>query len=125
MAKKYNIIKEKSFQFAVRIFNLGKVLKTDRKEIDVSRQLVRSGTSVGANVREAINAQSTADFIHKLSIAQKEADETIYWLELVANVFPSKSEKVTGLIKENAAIKNILTAIIKSCKSKKKTISKT
>ncbi len=51
MAKKYNIIKEKSFQFAVRIFNLGKVLKADRKEIDVSRQLVRSGTSVGANVR--------------------------------------------------------------------------
>lgn len=83
MAKKYNIIKEKSFQFAVRIFNLGKVLKTDRKEIDVSRQLVRSGTSVGANIREAINAQSTADFIHKLSIAQKEADETIYWLELL------------------------------------------
>ena len=81
---KNNIIKEKSFQFAVRIFNLCKLLREERKEFDVSKQLVSSGTSIGANVREAINARSTADFIHKLSIAQKEAAETIYWIELLS-----------------------------------------
>lgn len=84
MAKKYNVIREKSFQFAVRIFNLCKLLREERKEFDVSRQLVRSGTSIGANVREAINAQSTADFIHKLAIAQKEAAESVYWIELLS-----------------------------------------
>lgn len=118
MAKKYNIIKEKSFQFAVRIFNLGKVLKTDRKEIDVSRQLVRSGTSVGANVREAINAQSTADFIHKLSIAQKEADETIYWLELLLFT-KTITEKEFNSINDDAVeiLKIIRTIIITSKKN--------
>jgi four helix bundle protein len=118
MAKKYNIIKEKSFQFAVRIFNLGKVLKTDRKEIDVSRQLVRSGTSVGANVREAINAQSTADFIHKLSIAQKEADETIYWLELLLFT-KTITEKEFNSINDDAIeiLKIIRTIIITSKKN--------
>ncbi len=68
----------------MRIFNLCKLLRQERKEFDVSKQLVSSGTSIGANVREAINAQSTADFIHKLSIAQKEAAETIYWIELLS-----------------------------------------
>lgn len=118
MAKKYNIIKEKSFQFAVRIFNLGKVLKTERKEIDVSRQLVRSGTSVGANVREAINAQSTADFIHKLSIAQKEADETIYWLELLLFT-KTITEKEFNSINDDAVeiLKIIRTIIITSKKN--------
>ena len=114
----YNIIKEKSFQFAVRIFNLGKVLKTDRKEIDVSRQLVRSGTSVGANIREAINAQSTADFIHKLSIAQKEADETIYWLELLLFT-KTITEKEFNSINDDAVeiLKIIRTIIITSKKN--------
>jgi four helix bundle protein len=112
MAKKYNIIKEKSFQFAVRIFNLGKVLKADRKEIDVSRQLVRSGTSVGANVREAINAQSTADFIHKLSIAQKEADETIYWLELLLFTKTITEKKFNSINDDAIEILKIIRTII-------------
>ncbi|MCX8479335.1 MAG: four helix bundle protein [Chitinophagales bacterium] len=120
-----NIIKEKSFLFAIEIIHLANELRNNDKEFILSKQLYKSGTSIGACVREAEFAESNLDFIHKFSIALKEANETIYWLELVANVFPSKSEKVTGLIKENAAIKNILTAIIKSCKSKKKTISKT
>src|ERR1044072_5761902 len=78
-----NIIQEKSFLFALRVVKLYKHLKTDKKEFVLSKQLLRSGTSIGANIREAKNAESTADFIHKLSIAQKETDETLYWLELL------------------------------------------
>ena len=81
--KKENIIREKSFKFSVRIINLHKVLTGERKEFVICKQLLRSGTSVGANVREALNAESGADFVHKLAIAQKECDETCYWLELL------------------------------------------
>lgn len=77
-----NIIKDKSFKFAVRIINLYKKLIAE-KEFVLSKQLLRSGTSIGANVREAQNAQSPKDFIHKLSISQKEADESLYWIELL------------------------------------------
>ena len=77
-----DILKKKSFEFAIRIVNLYKLLILDRKEFVLSKQLLRSGNSIGANVREGLNAQSKAAFIHKLSISQKECDETLYWLEL-------------------------------------------
>jgi len=77
-----SIVKSKSFAFAVKVVNFYKIL-CDRKEFVMSKQLLRSGTSIGANVREAVNGQSKADFIHKLSISQKECDESIYWLELL------------------------------------------
>jgi four helix bundle protein len=78
-----NVIKTKSFQFAVQIVKTYQKLSSEKKEYVLSKQLLRSGTSIGANVREAINAQSPADFIHKFAIAQKECDETLYWLELL------------------------------------------
>lgn len=78
-----NILKEKSFQFAVTIVNLYKELCSNNNEYILSKQLLRSGTSIGANIREANNAESLADFIHKLSISQKECDETLYWLDLL------------------------------------------
>lgn len=78
-----NIIKDKSFAFAIRIIHLYKYLCENKKEYVLSKQLLRSGTAVGALVRETQNAESNADFIHKLRIAQKECDETIYWLELL------------------------------------------
>ncbi len=78
-----SILKEKSYVFAIRIANLSKYLKEEKSEHIMSKQLLRSGTAVGALIREAKNAESTADFIHKLAIAQKECDETIYWLELL------------------------------------------
>ena len=78
-----SIIKDKSFVFAIRIVKLYKHLVEIKKEFVLSKQLLRSGTSVGALVREAQNAESAKDFIHKLAIAQKECDETIYWLELL------------------------------------------
>jgi four helix bundle protein len=82
-ASKQNIIKEKSFAFAIRVIKMYNFLKEHKKEFILSRQLMRSGTFVGAMVREAINAETSKDFIHKLSIAQKECDETCYWLELL------------------------------------------
>lgn len=78
-----SVIKDKSFAFSIRIVKLYKYLCETRKEFVLSKQLLRSGTAVGALVREAQNAESSKDFIHKLAIAQKECDETIYWLELL------------------------------------------
>ncbi len=83
MNEKQNPLKDKSFAFAVRCINLYRYLTNDKKEFVMSKQLLRSGTSIGANIREAQNAQSKADFVHKLSISQKECDETMYWLELL------------------------------------------
>ena len=76
-------LKKKTFAFAVRIVNLYKFLTEEKKEYVMSKQVLRSGTNPGAMVREAFNAESDKDFIHKLSIGQKEIGETIYWLELL------------------------------------------
>ena len=78
-----SIIKIKSFELAISGVNFYKYLVSEKKEFVMSKQFLRSITSVGANVREAVNAQSKLDFIHKLAIAQKECDELLYWLELL------------------------------------------
>ena len=83
MNEKKSIIKDKSFAFAIRIVKLCQYLSETKKEYVLSKQLIRSGTAIGALTREAQNAESKKDFIHKLAIAQKECDETIYWLELL------------------------------------------
>lgn len=83
MNEKQNPLKDKSFQFALKIVKLYTFLSEQKREYVISKQMLRSGTSIGANIREAQNAQSKADFIHKLSISQKECDETLYWLELL------------------------------------------
>src|SRR5258707_6877414 len=80
---KENIVKDKSFAFALRVVNLAKYLENKKREFVLSRQVLRSGTAIGALVREAEHAESKADFIHKMSIALKEANETLYWLELL------------------------------------------
>jgi len=107
---KENIVKEKSFELALDIVNLYKNLTTIEKEYIISKQILRCGTSVGANVREALNGESAADFIHKLSISQKEADETLYWLELL---------KAAGFIDENqfANLSNKCNELLKILKS--------
>ena len=81
--KTNNIVQEKSFAFAIRIVNLYKHLSTEKKEFIISKQLLRSGTSVGANIEEAIGAVSNKDFLNKFGIAYKEARESIYWLRLL------------------------------------------
>ncbi len=78
-----NEVKDLSFNLAVRIVKLCKYLNEEKKEFILSKQLLKSGTSIGANIREAINGESKLDFIHKLAIAHKECDETLHWLELL------------------------------------------
>ena len=80
---KQNIIKERSFNFALEIVSQYKVLTSERREFVMAKQLLRSGTSIGANVREAEHAESKPDFIHKIAVALKEANETDYWLDLL------------------------------------------
>ena len=106
MSERKSIIKDKSFAFAVRIVRLYKHLCENKKEFVLSKQLLRSGTAVGALVREAQNAESQKDFIHKLGIAQKECDETTYWLELLKETdyltdkeFESINSEATELLK--------------------------
>ncbi len=81
--KNDNVLQRKSFAFSIRIINAYKYLRTQKTEFVLSKQMLRSGTSIGANIEEAIGGQSKADFISKLSIAYKEARETIYWIRLL------------------------------------------
>lgn len=83
ISRKPHLLRDKTFQFAVRIVRLHKYLSEDKKEFVLSKQVLRSGTNPGAMVREALNAESNLDFVHKLGIAQKETGETQYWLELL------------------------------------------
>ena len=113
---KNNIIKEKSFSFALEIIAISKFLQDEKKEFVLSKQLLRSGTSIGANVREAEFAQSKADFVHKLSIALKEANETDYWLDLLF-----KSDYIKGIHFHNTKDQiteqiKLLVSIIKTTK---------
>ena len=78
-----NIIQQKTFAFAIRIVNVYKHLKAEKKEFVLSKQLLRSGTSIGANIEESIGGQSNKDFLSKISIAYKEARETVYWRKLL------------------------------------------
>jgi four helix bundle protein len=113
--RKENIILDKSFAFAVRIIRLFKVLAA-KHEYVMSKQLLRSGTSVGANIREAVNGESKADFIHKLSMSQKEMAETCYWLDLLyATEYLNESE-YNSIKKDADDIMYILTRIIVSTK---------
>ncbi len=117
MSKK-SIVREKSFLFAIRVVNLYKVLSGERREFTLSKQLLRSGTSIGANVREALNAESTADFIHKLAVAQKECDETCYWLELLHNTgFVNEPEFDSMYGDANELLKIIRSIILSSKKN--------
>ena len=113
---KENIIKEKSFAFAVRIIQLFKYLQNDKKEFILSKQLLRSGTSVGALIRESEHAESKADFIHKLAIAQKECNETIYWLELLEKTKYINKEEFGSINNDAMEILKIITSIIKTSK---------
>lgn len=119
MSDKKNIIKNKSFSFAIRIVNLYKHLFTIKKEFVLSKQLLRSGTAIGALVRESQNAESVADFIHKLSIAQKECDETIFWLELLKETdYLTEQEFQSIHIQASELLKMIKSSII-TTKSKR------
>ena len=109
-------IQDKSFRFAVRIVNLCRYLQTEQKEYILTKQLLRCGTSIGANVAESQQAQSRADFISKLNIALKESYETDYWLRLMYETQYLTSEEFQSIIVDCHEIEKLLISIIKSLK---------
>ena len=111
-------ITERTFNFALRVVKLCQFLnkKYEAEKSILSKQLLRSGTSVGANVEEAQAGQSRADFIFKMSIALKEARETNYWLRLIEAAEMAESEKIADIKRESEELKKILAAIIVSSK---------
>ena len=114
--KKENIVKDKSLNFAIRIVNLYKYLVAEKRETVMSKQLLRCGTSIGANIREAEQAQSRADFLNKQNIALKEANEAEYWLELLMKteyITPKEYENINADCTE---LNKLLISIIKSTK---------
>lgn len=116
--KRPNIIKDKSFAFALRIVKCYKFL-VENKEFVLSKQLLRSGTAVGALVREAEHAESKADFIHKMAIAQKEANETEYWIELLFQSDSLEETHYKSMFSDIVELNKILASIIITSKEKK------
>ena len=115
-----NIVKTKSFEFAIRVVKLFRYLQEEKKEYILSKQLLRSGTAVGALIRESEYGESRLDFIHKLSIGQKEINETIYWLELLNATNYIDQKQFESLNNDAVEIIKLLTSILKNTKSKLK-----
>lgn len=114
---KENVIKTKSFAFAVRVVNVYKFLTSEKKEFVMSKQLLRSGTAVGALYREAEQGESKQDFIHKMGIAQKECNETIYWLELLQATEYLDDAQFNSVNSDAIELMKLITSIIKSAKN--------
>lgn len=114
---KYNILCEKSKAFALRIIKLDKYLCSEKKEYVLSDQLLRSGTSIGANIREATRAQTDSDFYLKLTIALKEADESAYWLELLYESGRLNKKQYESIYSDCNELIKMLVAITKTKKA--------
>ncbi|MDX5418016.1 MAG: four helix bundle protein [Hymenobacteraceae bacterium] len=118
-----SIIGEKSYAFAVRIIKMYQHLSADKEEFVLLKQVLRSGTSIGANVQEATGGQSTADFIHKLSIARKEARETQYWLRLLHDTGYIEAKHFESIHADCLELNKILNSIILTSQGKSKSNS--
>lgn len=111
-----NVVKNKSFAFALRIVKLYKILSEEKREYVMSKQLLRSGTAVGALIREVEQAESKADFIHKMAIALKKANETEYWIELLFQSEYLEEISYKSIHSDSKELLKLLTSIIKSSK---------
>lgn len=109
-----NVIKDKSFAYAIRIVNLHRFLATEKKEFVLSKQLLRSGTAIGALVREAEQAESKPDFAHKMAIALKEANETEYWLLLLRETNYLTTKESESMLTDTTELLKLLTSIVKT-----------
>ena len=116
--KEQNVLKEKSYLFAIRAVKLYQFLKEEKKEFTLSKQILRSGTSIGANVEEAIGAQSEKDFYMKLNIAYKEARETHYWLRILHDTNYIDDKQFKSILNDCDELLKITGTIIKTMKSK-------
>ena len=117
---KENPVREKSFAFALRVVKLAKYLEGKKKEYVLSKQVLRSGTAIGALVREPEHAESRADFIHKMSIALKEANETLYWLDLLHQGEYIDEQSFKSVHSASAELVKLLVTIVKTAKVSKR-----
>lgn len=115
-----NVIKTKSYGFAIRIVKAYKFLSSEQKEFVLSKQMLRSGTAIGALVRESEHGESKADFIHKLNIALKEANETEYWLMLLHDTGYMDEKSYQSIVSDCSELIKILISIIKTSKANRK-----
>jgi len=115
---KQNLIQEKSFQFAIHVVKVYQKIVKDKKEYVISKQMLRAGTSVGANVEEAIGGQSEKDFMAKLTIAYKEARETQYWARLLLGTGYLEEEEGRNLLDESESMKKIISSILLTMKNR-------
>ena len=118
MKKEKNILLDKSEAFAGRIIKLYQFLTTQKKEQTIAKQLLRSGTSIGANIAESRNAQSTADYLSKQNIALKEADETLYWLKKLYNGGYLNNKEYESINNDCVELIRMLVASVKTLKKK-------
>jgi four helix bundle protein len=116
---KPSILKERSYAVALRVVKLFQFLSADKKEYVLSKQILRSGTSIGANIEEAYQGESKSDFIHNLSIANKEAFETHYWLRLLRDSRLLTVKQAESLLNECDELQRMLVAAIKTSKARK------
>ncbi|PYT01939.1 MAG: four helix bundle protein [Acidobacteria bacterium] len=116
--KKSNVLKDKSYLFALRVVKMSRHLVAELKEYVLSKQVLRSGTSIGANIEEAFQGESKMDFIHKLSIANKEAFETHYWIRILRDTGLLTKSQSDSLLAECDELQRMLVAAIKTAKSR-------
>jgi four helix bundle protein len=114
---KENVIQIKSYAFAIKIVNICKFLQAEKKEYILSKQLIRSGTSIGANIEEAIGGQSRKDFFAKLTISYKEARETKYWIRLLTDTNYLTKEQTAPLLEDIAELLRIIGSIQKTIRN--------
>ena len=119
--RKESVLKNKSYKFAVRIVRLSQYLEQEKKEFVLNKQILRSGTAIGAIIREAEFAQSPSDYIHKFSVALKEANETDYWLALLNDTEFVENKLFESLSKDCKELVSMLVSTIKTLKDKLKT----
>jgi four helix bundle protein len=114
---KESVVRNKSFAFALRVIRLCQNLQEQKREYVISKQLLRSGTAIGALIREADQAESRADFIHKMAIALKEANETEYWVELLQETNYIEPEDGISMRADLTELLRLLTSIVKSARA--------
>jgi four helix bundle protein len=115
--KKENVVMGKSYTFALRIIKLYKYLVTEKKEYVLSKQLLRSGTAIGALIKEGEHAQSKADFLNKMNVALKEANETEYWIELLRDSDYLSTTESLSILDDTAELIRLLISIVKTTKA--------
>lgn len=112
-----NVIEEKSYSFSIRIIKLYKYLNEDKKIYAIANQILRSGTSIGALIKESAHAQSKADFLNKMNVALKEANETHYWLSLLHDTDYIKDNEYSSINKDCEELLKLLISIVKTTKN--------